>query len=79
MGQIQRFFISYSSQPSYVITSSSTIPRPYASRLFGVVDVVDELLNNGGGVGGLGLCPVDTDHGAGAGTDDDGALLALLE
>lgn len=78
MGEIQRFFISYSSQPSYAITCSSTVPSPCVSRLFGVVDVVDELLNNGGGVGSLGLRPVDTDHGAGAGTHDDGALLALL-
>lgn len=62
-----------------MITGSSTFAIPYASRLFRVVDVVDEVLNDGSGVGGLGTLAVDADHSASASADDDGALLALLQ
>lgn len=57
------------------------IPRlrfPYASRLFGVVDVVDQVLDHGSGVASLGILAVMGDHGASAGADDDDTLLALL-
>jgi hypothetical protein len=51
---------------------------PYASRLFGVVDVVDQVLDYGSGVGGLGTLAVVSDHSASAGADDDDTLLTLL-
>lgn len=43
-----------------------------------VVDVVDQLLDVGGGVGGLAALAVVGDDGAGRSADDDGALLALF-
>jgi hypothetical protein len=46
-------------------------------RLPGVVDVVDEVLDNGCGVGGLDGLAVVGDHDARDGLDDDDTLLAL--
>jgi hypothetical protein len=51
---------------------------PCASRLFGVVDVVNQILDHGSGVGRLGTLTVVSDHGASASADNDDALLALL-
>lgn len=50
----------------------------YASRLFGVVDVIDQVFDHGSGVGSLGTLAVVSDHSASAGADDDDTLLALL-
>ena len=46
-------------------------------HLLGVVDVVDKLLDDGGGIRGLNTLAVVSDHSAGAGTDNNDALLAL--
>lgn len=43
-----------------------------------VVDVVDQLLDDGGSVGSLDVLGVVGDDGASRSTDDDGALLVLL-
>ena len=42
-----------------------------------VVDVVDQVLHNSGGIGGLHALAVVGDDGAGGGANDDGTLLAL--
>lgn len=46
-------------------------------HLLRVVDVVDQVLDNGRGVGGLHALAVVGDDRAGRGADNDGALLAL--
>lgn len=61
---------------SYSSTGPSSIHR--SGHLLRVVDVVDQLLDDGGGVGGLDALAVVGDDGAGRSADDDGALLALF-
>jgi hypothetical protein len=56
---------------SFHISSSTTV------RLAVLVDVVDEVLDDGGGVGGLHGLAVMGDHDTGLGLDDDNTLLAL--
>lgn len=65
--------LSLSSYHSVIIASSAA----FKNNLLRVVDVVDEVLNDGCGVGGLDALAVVGDHGASRGADDDDALLTL--
>lgn len=73
--EIQYSFICYSSQP---LISHLGIHISCLLRLLGVVDVVDQVLDDSSGVGGLDALAVVGDDGAGGGTDNNGALLALF-
>ena len=71
-------FICYSSQRlifSFHLISEASLVQ--GAHLLGVVDVVDDLLDNGSGVGGLDTLGVVGDHSAGRSTDNDGTLLTL--
>jgi hypothetical protein len=65
--------LSLSSYHSVIIDSSAA----FKNNLLRVVDVVDEVLNDGCGVGGLDALAVVGDHRASRGADDDDALLTL--
>jgi hypothetical protein len=64
-------------KPISTAAPSSGSPLHSCSHLLRVVDVVDQVLDDGRGVGCLGSLAVVGDHGAGGSADDDGAGLAL--
>lgn len=75
---IQRSCISYSSQARIIVICLSLVHIPIP-RLLRVVDVVDQVLHDRCGVGGLHVLAVMGDDGAGGGADDNGTFLALFQ